>query len=884
MGDVGQWNGIWGSEDGVHIDSVTGGAIDVDNGDSMHTDIGGGLIVGIAGDAVDITNSGGPTDDPSVENVGGLMWGGHDGVHMYNVAGGVTVDNTNGQIFGLHEGVHLASTEDGDVAINNAAGLIEGFYDDGIHIWNVRNGVVWIKNGDFPQYDNVGTNGGLIVSADSAISVDTDGNNVDVLLSNASGGGIIGEGSWHEPVVDLRTLGGEHDREAFIYNAGVMASSDEPYFVRDTNPEVTDKWDAPDPIYVPTPEVGFSALTADVNNISAYVWSGGQSGNIADLTSGHDLSDYAAAASDLLIKARGAHTVLINDGGGLMIGRVNLDGYNFDGELAETFGNYIANFGTWLVTDDGHHGNEIHGSSSDEIDNVGLIQGAFSSEDHERLSFDGVNSFYNGLDDPIETHLARNGLISLIDGGTGDVLKISHDFIGNDGTSFIGLDVNFVPTADAGKWIDADHFYLDNVTGSTGLIIHKVNTGVGADQVGEMISVGHADTAADCGNLNACEDGDPFYVAPQSQGYLNVGGTGAIQDGMYAWYLTQQGTNPDPDYVLVSDWAPQAQQLGALVTGGQNIWYDTTSEVQDRIDNSLLPGGGGADLDVGESPQGPSTGIVGWAKATGSMFRRNSSVTETVPPAGPVTIDTSLVQSTFGLLAGADIDPGDTSGIRAGAFGGVIGSSLGFSSYGATATYAGGTLGGYVTYQPDPTNGLFADGEAKADLLSVSYTAPFAFTATGTMTSVGVQGNVGYRVDMGGSYIAPVGSLAVVDTMLSGFSAGGGTATFSNGLSIRPGIGVVVGTSVGLSDGMIADLSGSFKLWDELGAPNTVTLSDGTNTASFGDSISGVFAEIRGNATLHTSVDGLSVFGSAGLKTNGSFYNVDGKVGVTKSF
>ncbi len=62
--------GIWGSEDGVYIDEVNGGSIDIENG---NTDVGGGLIVGLNGDAVHISNV---TDfvDPHVGNVGGLLW------------------------------------------------------------------------------------------------------------------------------------------------------------------------------------------------------------------------------------------------------------------------------------------------------------------------------------------------------------------------------------------------------------------------------------------------------------------------------------------------------------------------------------------------------------------------------------------------------------------------------------------------------------------------------------------------------------------------------------------------------------------------------------------------------------------------------------------
>ncbi|HEX4297631.1 MAG TPA: autotransporter outer membrane beta-barrel domain-containing protein, partial [Devosia sp.] len=494
-----------------------------------------------------------------------------------------------------------------------------------------------------------------------------------------------------------------------------------------------------------------------------------------------------------------------------------------------------------------------------------------------------------------------NGLISLIDNGVGDSLWIDHNFQGQADHSFIGLDVNFAaatPENPNGNFWGSppdtwrsDRFMLgethseDVADGSTGLIIHK--TGSGSDTVGDTILVGNvanvgvSPNSEDGGCVgDACKDGDTFYIASASQGYLDVGGIGAVQDGMYAWYLTQQqntGEDGGSNFVLESDWSPQSQSLGGLLTAGQILWYDTSEAPL----NHGGTGPSGADLGAGQTPA-PASGVSAWAKAVGSYFSRTSSATTGAPP---VTFDTSLVQDTFGLLAGADVNPGDTSGIRGGAFGGLIGSSMTLG-FGASATYMGGTAGLYASYVPDTTSGVFVDGEVKADLLGVSYSAPGAFSATGTMTSVGVTGDAGYKVDAGNNmYVAPVASLSLVDTMLSGFSAGGGTASFSNGLSIRPGIGIEVGTTVAAGDGMSADLSVSAKLVDELGAANTVTLSDGVNPpTSFGDSITGPFAELSANGTLYTSDPTLQVFGSSGLKTNGSFVDVNAKVGVKKSF
>lgn len=588
-------HGIFGGEDGVHINNVSTN-VNVNNGsyvdEATGKTVGGGLIVGLSGDAVHIANVGAGLDpNVNVNNADGLMWGGNDGVHIWNVFGHVQIDNTGGTIFGVDEGVHVAKVQttedggDGGVDIHNAGGRIEGFYGDGIHVWNAIQANVW--NGDFSTFwdDGKAPDGGAIFSADSAIHLHTD----NAFVANGTGGVIIGDGSYWQPVIDFRTNNGNDENGAAgaIFNLGLMSSDKIPHFLRG--------WDAPDPIDVPASPFDAAALasvTGEVNSISSFVWNGGQGGTIDSLLS------YQEAASDVLLKSRGGATYLENHG--IMIGRVNERGQNNteDGWDNAT-GNTVVNLGTWLttnLTEDGDWydswGNRMHGSANDEIQNAGLIQIAFDGLNPEYTSFEGVNRFFNGGHWANGEFVPGNGLVSLIDGGTGDALSITHQFLGSAGadrTSFIGLDTNFGPGAgpesfdgtgydgmdsyfdDPSTW-RSDRFLLGDsedgsIAGTTGLIIHMVGT-TPTNRTGDTIVVGYSPwddnpESQQCFD-RYCKDGDTLYIASPSQGYANVDGIGAIQDGLYAWYLKEvpgEDGPPDPAFVMQSEWGPRAVQL-----------------------------------------------------------------------------------------------------------------------------------------------------------------------------------------------------------------------------------------------------------------------------------------------------------------------------------
>lgn len=931
----GQIIGIGGY--GISLYEIDGNVF-VNNGNDNTAGERGGVIVGMAEDGVAATyiygefaqdNDGGVTygdinginlhnvmgvdsedgegnfvrQAAHLNNIGGTVWGNDaDGFHLWGANGDVNIWGPEGTIYGYDDGVRVGDVFGGGFYMNNAGGWVQGFTGDGIQVSGIQSedfgpedgivgGYAWVDNGDFNDNSEDGawgSNGGLIIGDQTAVSLHAE----RAGLNNGWGGIVIGDGSWTNPVVELFTnSGGEDGRTANLFNGGLMTSWNFPGL--HTNPTTPDGDDLTNPLdegalqtllVEPLSDSELADLLDEAEEAYQYVWSAGQSG-----TGLPDFDDFANASNDLLVKSRGGALQLENRG--VMIGRINSDGTNYD-ENANLKGAQIVNFGTWFTTDNGQWGNEIHGSSQDWVMNGGWIQTALDGTANEQTTFDGVNEFHNGgvlagFNGPGNDLVLEYGLLSMLDGGVGDRTSITHDFFGSqsgDGTySTLAMDINFANIMGyRSDYLDIE----EEIDGATAVIFNRISPEASTTVLGDRIYFAESEYRSSGDNA--------FFIDPNSDNYIVVDGIAAIQDGLYAWYEDESGgVGDDYEYYLESAFAPQAVQLPSLITAAQNIWHDTAGQVADHIYGNHFPlsgsGGGGADLPVGELPVDASAapGAALWAKATGSWTDRNTEVVQEILPAVPVTIDTSFVQNTFSILAGADFQPmgGGEDGLRAGVFGGYVSSSLEFDSYGASADFAGGIVGAYAAYT---MGGFYADAEVKADLLQVTYSAPISpgFETTGASTSIGILANTGYRMEVGDSaFFEPIASLSFVSTELEGFDAGGASVDFSNGNSLQGGIGARAGVTLGTPGDTTTEVSVLGKIWNEFEDANVVTITDGLgNSASFSDGISGVFGELSGSATVYSADKTFSAFGSAGVKFNESFTTVDAKVGVRKGF
>jgi outer membrane autotransporter protein len=467
--------------------------------------------------------------------------------------------------------------------------------------------------------------------------------------------------------------------------------------------------------------------------------------------------------------------------------------------------------------------------------------------------------------------------------------------------SYVPLDTYFLSDGSGGK---SDRLKIGgDVDGSTGLIIKQADVYNGSylsdNGMIKVISVYGDDLNWNVDQTNTCFEelckyGDTFFIASQSQGYIDVGlqggGTvGAIQTGLdHAWYLTEVGFAPDPDFYLVSGDAPNAVQTAGLTTGAQNIFYSAGGLVEDHVYGLHFPltGSGGADLPVteggGVASGNHKTGL--WAKISGNWDDQDTSVDQTISGTG-VTIDTGFSQNTYDVLGGADFSPsGEGSGFRFGLYGGYTQSDLSFSSYGASADYKGGVAGAYVAYT---SGGWYADTQLNANFLGVDYNAPAlgpGVTASANSTSVGVLANTGYRMQNGWGFVEPIASLTYVNTSIDNMTGGNATVDFSNGQSLRAGVGGRIGTSFGAPGGMKTEVSLLAKVWNEFEDANDVTITSGGNSVTFSDNISGVFGEVSATASLYNAARTWSTFVTGGAKFNNDFTSWDAKAGVRTTF
>lgn len=895
--------GIWGNQNGVFIGNVRSdlNILNVQGRIVGHNEEG--ISLGIFDTSIRgnvFIDNHGVSGKP-----GGLVWGGRDGIGIGEfdngfVSGNVTIDNQLGTIYGAGHGlVAIGSATgngiymqnvDGNVDIFNSGGLTFGYHSDGMELANIF-GTTSIKNGGGPE-------GELGIVLGFASAVKTSVQNLDI--HNGSRGAFLGNGgSFFNPVLLLDTNGSEGGG-ASVYNAGLVSSYQLPTF------DVTGASFTPPK--VPTVTLNYDKIFSDKNDIAQFAATGGAAGSIANL------GLYAQAAGLNMIVSESGGVSVLNDTSGLLIGRVMLFGStnNAVRQTTDLTGNTIVNLGTWFTADAAGvipafagGGNTLGGAGeTNSIYNLGLIQTAFEgpgatggAKDETATFY--LNDFFNG-GVPVSTKVSGgSGLLSMIDGAPGDETYIRGNYHGASKPGFnalLGVDV-FFGQGEAGA---SDLLNIEpqsvpagsaptsggNMYGSTGIIVHKVNSAPGGiNQDGIVVVNGAVDAnpaSMQCFG-KPCVAGDTFFISSLSPDYINVNGIPAIQDGLFAWYLTEVG---DPHFVLKSTFNPVDGQTPDLITGAQNIWYDASGIVEDHIYGNHFPtvGGGGGGADLAEEPAASAPGEAAgnrsglWARMSGNWDNRHTSLTDSIFG----TIDTSFNQSTFEVLGGGDFSPGGLTGpFRLGIFGGYTTSSLDFASFNTSADYKGGVLGAYAAYT---NGGYYADAQVTWDPLSMTFHTAFANVGSNA-NSVGVIANTGYRMDRGRFFVEPIASLTYVDTRLDDMTTGGGTVDFSNGQSLRAGAGGRVGTHFASMGGTTTEVALLGKLWNEFESANKVTVSDGMgHSVTYSNNISGVFGEAMASATIYSPDRSVSGFLAGGAQFGADFTNWEAKAGVRKTF
>ena len=261
-------------------------------------------------------------------------------------------------------------------------------------------------------------------------------------------------------------------------------------------------------------------LATDTSAFMSFAKSGGASGDLTMLPS------YGQTASDLLVNSEDGAGLLVNGGGfgpGLvntildygnsdpmatqatMFGRVRDEwrgrsGYLPGGE-SRLFGNVVVNLGQWYTTNTSSEGgpteNILSGEGTNIFFNNGFIQTAF----HQGAEYTSFQSdrFYNG-DDPtnldsfqqfgdlLPYQTSGTGWLSMVDNEANDATQIFADYYGtSDPTNFqsyLAVDANFANTASDVLLIGGIED-TNNIYGSTGIVVNKLNTTTGAGILGD---------------------------------------------------------------------------------------------------------------------------------------------------------------------------------------------------------------------------------------------------------------------------------------------------------------------------------------------------------------------------------------------------------------
>ena len=308
-----------------------------------------------------------------------------------------------------------------------------------------------------------------------------------------------------------------------------------------------------------------------------------------------------------------------------------------------------------------------------------------------------------------------------------------------------------------------------------------------------------------------------------------------------SWSTTTRA--PNGQFLLQSFVGVGAFEVAAVVSGAQNIFFDTTTSWVER-QNSLRDWYGKRNVvvAVADPPVAEEVNETGlWLTVRGSKTDREAH-DRTEAFGNAYVFDTGYDQDTFSLMGGADFGTslGGDGTLLFGVLAGYFTSEVDLNGSSTDIEYEGGSLGAYATYL---NGGFFADLLGKVDFYDVDYDAARGGGDDADGTNWGLRGDVGYRFAMGEAYIEPVASLAAVWTDIDNFSLYDTTARPGSNDAVQLGGGARIGW-----DTAAIDLSLTGRVWDVVSGGNDVgIIVPGTSLTSVSDSsFTGVFGEVSG--------------------------------------
>jgi len=474
----------------------------------------------------------------------------------------------------------------------------------------------------------------------------------------------------------------------------------------------------------------------------------------------------------------------------------------------------------------------------------------------ETASFVNLETFQN------------QGLISLVDGGTGDQFIIS--------SRPIGTGLNFVASGNSTLAVDAflggpgstsDTFKINgNVSGTTTVAVNNLNTGPGVfNPVGMRVVTVTGTTP----NPNA------FHLAePIDRGFFD-----------YDLFFTPTGSGY---WDLRSFTGAGAYLLPQLVTAAQDIWHQGSSTWFDRTaDLRVLLAGGPAP--AAYDPGGKSLSAAApdnfapavWVRGSGGWLDRQDSASTTAYGRNyNFNLDREL--ETIDFQMGIDFGKKDFfsqgDALVFGLLGGFVHGDLDYDNIARSFNFDGGQVGAYATYL---NGGLFVDTLFNAHLYSLD-TDTLGFPSNLDANTLGLRTDAGYRFGSfsGGPFLEPLATLEVTWADIDGFSLGGNTVTFDNEANVRGRLGLRAGTTMEAWTGTLMEPFVIGSVWGNFTDDNQATLVSTGRTFRFQDDLDDVWGEVSGGVNFFNFSQTTAVFAKVDVTFGDDLTGVGGKAGM----
>jgi outer membrane autotransporter protein len=477
------------------------------------------------------------------------------------------------------------------------------------------------------------------------------------------------------------------------------------------------------------------------------------------------------------------------------------------------------------------------------------------------LALNGVQPGFVNLE-----RFENSGLISLIDGDTDDIFRISNsaapatnlDFAAS-GKSALAIDAFL-----GGPGSPADNFVLDgNVFGQTQVIVNNTKAG------GGVFNPQGIPTVFVNGNVSS----DAFYMPKP------------LDTGLFDWdvYFVPTGSGV---FELRSFPGGGAHQLPQLLTAAQDIWHTTSETWFDRTaDLRVLLNGGavyGAEGMAGGQPGVALTPGV-WLRGSGTWLEQDDSA-KTTAYGRTYRYDLGRELNLWNLEGGVDFGKkgvwAEGDALLFGLLGGAILGSLDYDQLVRKFDIEGGEVGAYLTYL---SGGLFVDTLAKVDFLEFDTNHALGLPATLDATTWGVRTDAGYRFGQfrRGPFVEPLATIAVAWTELDDFSYVGNSVKFNDEADVKGRLGLRVGTSRELWRAIVMEPFVIGSLWGHLAGENEATV---TAFGPFSDEPDDVWGEVSTGVNFFSPGANTSLFAKLDVTFGDETEGVSARGGMRHSW